>query len=217
MSSVVDVYCRTVRCNCTHRLWPGLPDHDGQWRNTTTDGVRAAQPRRVRGKPIERLAPGTDPSHLLRRGQATVSERSAEDLRTSTDPHSRPHPMTATPAGVEAPSIKPQERPQPSYAKPGHARVQALRMVWPIVCRRLEGFPNANAMQLFDELCIQFPDRFTRRQYKSLLRRVNLWRQDVRARGVVIGPKKCRRLIDKPRGRRRLIFNGSLGRDGTMS
>jgi hypothetical protein len=79
-------------------------------------------------------------------------------------------------------------------------------MVWPIVCRRLEGFPNINATQLFDELCIQFPGRFTRRQYKSLLRRVNLWRQDARARGVVIGPKKYRRLSDRPRGRRRLIF-----------
>jgi hypothetical protein len=46
----------------------------------------------------------------------------------------------------------------------------------------LEGFPNIDARQLFNELCIQFPGRFTRRQYKSLLRRVNLWRQDARAR-----------------------------------
>ena len=114
--------------------------------------------------------------------------------------------ITATPTAVGVPSSKPQEMPQPSYAKPGHARVQALRMVWPIVCRRLEGFPNINATQLFDELCSQFPGRFTRRQYKTLLRRVNLWRQDARARGVLIGPKKYRRLSDRPRGRRRLIF-----------
>ena len=117
-----------------------------------------------------------------------------------------PATIMATPTGVGAPSSKPQERPQPSYAEPGHARVQALRMVWPIVCRRLEGFPNINATQLFDELCIQFPGRFTRRQYKTLLRRVNLWREDARARGVVIGPKKYRRLSDRPRGRRRRIF-----------
>jgi hypothetical protein len=56
------------------------------------------------------------------------------------------------------------------------------------------------------ELCIQFPGRFTRKQYKTLLRRVNLWRQDARARGVVIGPKTYRRLSDKPRGRRPDIF-----------
>jgi hypothetical protein len=111
-------------------------------------------------------------------------------------------PVTA----VDAPPIEPQERVQPSYAQPGHARVHALRMVWPIVCRRLEGLPNINATQLFDELCIQFPGRFTRRQYKSLLRRVNLWRQDARARGVVIGPKTIRKLSDKPRGRRRQLF-----------
>jgi len=99
-----------------------------------------------------------------------------------------------------------QEKPQPIYAERGHARVQALRMVWPIVCRRLEGLPNINAMQLFEELCIQFPGRFTRKQYKTLLRRVNLWRRDARARGVVIGTKTYRQFSEKPRGRRPDIF-----------
>ena len=80
------------------------------------------------------------------------------------------------PPTVTAP--QPPEKLQPVYAEPGQARVQALRMVWPIVCRRLESLPNINASQLFDELCVQFPGRFTPRQYKTLLRRVNLWRRD---------------------------------------
>jgi hypothetical protein len=79
-------------------------------------------------------------------------------------------------------------------------------MVWPIVCRRLEGLPNINAMQLLEELCIQFPGRFTRGQYRTLLRRVNLWRRDASARGVVIGRKTYRRFSDKPWGRRPDIF-----------
>lgn len=100
----------------------------------------------------------------------------------------------------------PPKNLQPVYAEPGQARVQALRMAWPIVCRRLESLPNINASQLFDELCVQFPGRFTPRQYKTLLRRVNLWRRDALARGVVIGPKTYRRLNDKPRGRRPQLF-----------
>jgi hypothetical protein len=36
----------------------------------------------------------------------------------------------------------------------------ALTMVWPLVCRRLEGFPNITSTQLFEELCVQFPGRF---------------------------------------------------------
>jgi hypothetical protein len=112
-----------------------------------------------------------------------------------------------------APSVTPpaDTRPQtpkklrPVFAQSGQAHVQALRMVWPIVCRRLESVPNINASQLFDELGVQFPGRFTPRQYKTLLRRVNLWRQDARARGVVIGSKTYR-LSDKPRGRRADIF-----------
>jgi hypothetical protein len=48
------------------------------------------------------------------------------------------------------------EKPELVYAEPGHARIQALRMAWPIVCRRLEEFPTINATQLFEELCISF-------------------------------------------------------------
>lgn len=108
----------------------------------------------------------------------------------------------ATPTVVTLPSAPPRDTLQPVYAERGQARVQALRMAWPIVCRRLESLPNINATQLFDELCIQFPGRFTRKQYKTLLRRVNLWRRDALARGVVIGPKTYRQLTGKPRGRR---------------
>jgi hypothetical protein len=112
----------------------------------------------------------------------------------------------AIPPAIAATPAKSPDKPKPVYAEPGQARIQALRMVWPIACRRLEEFPNINAMQLFEELCVQFPGRFTRKQYKTLVRRVSLWRQAARARGLVIGPKTYRRLNDKPRGRRPDIF-----------
>jgi len=44
------------------------------------------------------------------------------------------------------------------------------------------------------------------KQYKALARRVSLWPQAARARGVVVGPKTYRRLSDRPRGRRPNIF-----------
>ena len=79
-------------------------------------------------------------------------------------------------------------------------------MAWPIVARRLEGMPNISAMQLFDELCIQFPGRFTPRQYPALLRRVNRWREDARERGVWVGTETYRVFNDKWSGRKRDIF-----------
>ena len=103
-------------------------------------------------------------------------------------------------------TTKLQSRPKVVYASPGNARMQALRMAWPIVARRLEGMPNISAMQLFDELCIQFPGRFTPRQYAALLRRVNRWREDARARGVSVGTKTYRVFNDKWTGRKRDIF-----------
>ena len=111
-----------------------------------------------------------------------------------------------TPAGPAPASTNLPQKPKLVYAERGHARIQALRTVWPIVYRRLEALPNINAMQIFEELCTQFPGRFTFRQYNTLLRRVNRWRQDARARGVVIGPKTYRLISDKPRGRRADIF-----------
>lgn len=115
-------------------------------------------------------------------------------------------PQRTPPTTAKSASAARLEKPQLIYAERGHARVQALRTVWPIVSRRLEGQPNINAMQLFEELCIQFPRRFTCKQYKSLLRRVNRWREDARARGVVIGTKTYRRTSDQPRGRRADTF-----------
>lgn len=41
--------------------------------------------------------------------------------------------------------------------------------------------------QLFDELCIQFPGRFHPKHVDRLAKRVKQWRQDARARGVVVG------------------------------
>lgn len=94
------------------------------------------------------------------------------------------------------------ERPQLIYAGAGKGSFRALKAAWPIVCRRLEGCPNINSSQLFEELCVQFPGRFNPYQLKTLTKRVKVWRQDARARGVVIDHIKWRKLNHKPRGRR---------------
>lgn len=112
----------------------------------------------------------------------------------------------AAPAAIALPPPsmpvqKTSERPRLIYAEPGKPVYHALTMVWPLVCRRLEGFPNITSTQLFEELCIQFPGRFHPKHVNRLAKRVKLWRQDARARGVVIGRLKYRRFSNKPRGR----------------
>lgn len=107
----------------------------------------------------------------------------------------------AAPAVVTQPVAEVPERPQLIYAEPGKPVYHALTMVWPLVCRRLEGFPNITSTQLFEELCIQFPGRFHPKHVERLAKRVKLWRQDARARGVVIGRLKYRCVSKRPRGR----------------
>jgi hypothetical protein len=131
-------------------------------------------------------------------------------LQTIAVPAPQPQPQklatSEAPMTVAKMAAKLQRKPRPVYAAPGNARIQALRMAWPIIARRLEGMPNISAMQLFDELCIQFPGRFTLRQYPALLRRVNRWREDARKRGVSVGTKTYRVFNDKWSGRKRDIF-----------
>jgi hypothetical protein len=74
-------------------------------------------------------------------------------------------PKPAIPSVPASRSAVAPERPKLIYAQPGNARIQALRTVWPIVFRRLEALPNISALQIFEELCFQFPGRFTVRQY----------------------------------------------------
>ncbi len=107
--------------------------------------------------------------------------------------------VATTPPAMPAES-KP-EQPKLIYAEPGTSAYHALEMVWPLACRRLEGFPNITSTQLFEELCLQFPGRFHPWQVRRLMKRVKAWREDARARGVVIGSLKYRCVGKKPRGR----------------
>ena len=77
-------------------------------------------------------------------------------------------------------------------------RIHAFTLIWPLIERRLEGRPNLNASELFDELRVQYPGRFHLGQLAALTRRVNLWREDARARGAVIG-KRSNRTSGLPR------------------
>jgi hypothetical protein len=115
-------------------------------------------------------------------------------------------PATCTPQPVARPpsskSRRPiSERPQLTYAEPGKPVYHAFTMIWPLVCRHLEGRPNITSAHLFDELCIQFPGRFHPKHVNRLAKRVKQWRQDARARGVVIPPPEYRRFNNNPRGR----------------
>jgi len=102
-----------------------------------------------------------------------------------------------------APTEKAPERPQLIYAERGTRAFHALNMVWPLVLVRwrLERSPNITSTQLFEELCAQFPGRFHPWQDRRLMKRVKAWREEARARGVVIGPRKHRYPAKRAQGR----------------
>jgi hypothetical protein len=117
-------------------------------------------------------------------------------------PASSTKPLMQTPPAIATKKIS--ERPRLIYAEPGKSVYHAFTMIWPLVCRRLEGHPSITTVELFEELCIQFPGRFHPKHVNRLAKRVKEWRQDARARGVVIPPTRYRRFSNKPRGRGRV-------------
>jgi len=138
----------------------------------------------------------------LRSLQAVGQQGVAAALSTNVaGPAAVSQPVAQTPPPFTA--VTTPQRPQLIYAEPGTRAFHALTMVWPLVCRRLEGFPNITSTQLFEELCIEFPGRFHPWQVRRLMKRVKVWRRDARARGVVIDRLKYRCVGKKPRGRGR--------------
>ena len=105
-----------------------------------------------------------------------------------------------------APKLDPEierqcELQRREFARRHIQRRHAFTLIWPLVCRRLDARPNINAAELFDELRAQYPGRFHCGQLNAFIRRVRLWRDDARARGVVIGKRTHRNT--QSRGRRR--------------
>ena len=142
----------------------------------------------------------------------TVVRREAGTAR-QIDPPRTPYvaPINAKPAATEAKPPAPQLNPEiekqceirrQAFARRHIQRQHAFTLIWPLVCRRLEGRPNMNASELFDELRAQHPGRWHRGQLMAFRNRVRLWRDDARARGVEIGRLQYRQ-SSKPRTRRR--------------
>jgi Integrase core domain len=111
-----------------------------------------------------------------------------------------------TPDRLSVPKLDPEierqcELQRQDFARRHIQRRHAFTLIWPLVCRRLESRPNINASELFDELRAQYPGRFHRGQLNAFIGRVRLWREDARARGVVIGTRTHRNTTSRARRR----------------
>ena len=111
-----------------------------------------------------------------------------------------------TPDPVPAAKLDPEiekrcELQRQELARQHIQRRHAFTLIWPLVCRRLEARPNINATELFDELRAQYPGRFHGGQLGAFIRRVRVWREDARARGVVIGKRTHRNTESRARRR----------------
>ena len=74
----------------------------------------------------------------------------------------------------------------------------AFRLIWPVICKRLEAKPNLNASELFDQLRAEYPGRYNPGQANALGRLVRKWRAEAATRGIIARPLSYRK-YGKPR------------------
>ena len=108
---------------------------------------------------------------------------------------------------LEVPPLDPEverrcDLQRQEFARRHIQRQHAFTLIWPLVCRRLEGRPKMNASELFDELRAQYPGRWHRGQLACFRDHVRRWREDAQGRGIEIGSLRYRQ-SSKPRTRRR--------------
>ncbi len=140
----------------------------------------------------------------------TVVRRAPITAQLADPPHPpKPVPMPVRPEVTEnrpaAPQLDPDierryDRLRQEFARRHIQRQHAFTLIWPLICRRLEGRPNMNATELFDELRAQYPGRWHRGQLAAFRQRIRVWREDARKRGVEIGSLRYRQ---SPKGRTR--------------
>jgi hypothetical protein len=175
-----------------------LASLSGAWRAGEIRPTHAVEPR----------------PRYLRQIQTIVRRDGGVDAR----PSDQPSAPAAAPAPAPGPSplidnrpgalqLDPEiearsERQRAEFARRNIRRQHAFALVWPLVCRRLEGRPNMNATELFDELRAQYPGRWHRGQLRAFAQRVRQWREDARARGIEVGSLRYRP-SSKSRTRRR--------------
>jgi Integrase core domain len=146
----------------------------------------------------------------LRRMQSVTQRDTAAPSKLALPTRPKVALMEALPAATvyrpSAPILDPEterqcELQRREFAKRHIYRRHAFTLIWPLVCRRLDARPNINASELFDELRAQYPGRFHCGQLAAFIRRLRLWRDDARLRGVVIGTRTHRNTESRTRRR----------------
>lgn len=151
------------------------------------------------------------PPRYLRQIQSIVHRDAGNVRQVDRPPPSAVVPVIESTEAIDSkpslPPLDPEIEKQcdvrrKEFARRHIQRQHAFTLIWPLVCRRLEGRPNMNASELFDELRAQYPGRWHRGQLATFRNRVRVWREDARSRGIEIGPLKQRQSTKK-RTRRR--------------
>ena len=114
--------------------------------------------------------------HTIRQAQSALATINATDSATAPQSESLDHFLSSLPELWRQGEVRPTHAPKKRTRRGQRTRPDPFEGVWCEILDWLQQQPDAKAAELLDRLMARYPNRYSRRQLRTLQRRVRQWR-----------------------------------------
>ena len=140
------------------------------WRDDVSEGIKAMlKDSRVELDPVSLL-------HTIREAQSALATINATDSATVPQSESLERFLSSLPELWRQGEVHPTHAPRKRKRRGIRTRPDPFEGVWCEILDCLQQQPDAKAAELLDRLMACYPNRYSRRQLRTLQRRVRQWR-----------------------------------------
>ena len=114
--------------------------------------------------------------HTIREAQSALATINATDSATAPQSESLEHFLSSPPELWQQGEVRPTHAPKKRTRRGQRTRPDPFGGVWCEILNWLQQQPDLKAAELLDRLMARYPGRYSRRQPRTLQRRVRQWR-----------------------------------------
>ena len=142
--------------------------------------------------------------HTIRQAQSALATINATDSATAPQSESLDHFLSSLPELWRQGEVRPTHAPKKRTRRGQRTRPDPFEGVWCEILDWLQQQPDAKAAELLDRLMARYPGRYSRRQLRTLQRRVRQWRIVV-AKQLVYASAEQNEMNEADRGNATLV------------
>ena len=149
---------------------PATPCDRLLWRDDVSEDARTMlRDSRAELDPVSLL-------HTIREAQSALATINATDSASVPQSESLERFLSSLPELWRQGEVRPTHAPKKSKLRGIRTRPDPFEGVWCEILDWLQQHPDAKAAELLDRLMARYPNRYSRRQLRTLQRRVRQWR-----------------------------------------